>query len=718
MSVAIESGFPSAMVNVIAEQESWRKEINRPTYHLHKWWATRLGSVFRAIIIGALSPEGADVGRAFFEAVQFPGAVVLDPMMGSGTTIGEALKLGCRVVGQDINPVSYIQVRKAIEHCDNSALAAAYARLKHSTAPIIQELYRVTDPDDTTQKADTLYAFWVKTVSCPTCSADVRLFTTHIFARHAYPKRVPDVHSLCPICGEVNRHHGAHTSIVCRNTHNGTHVYNPHDGAVNGAKATCWACHMHFRILDAIAEHGLPRHELYASLVLTADGKKVYVRARADDLMGISTAAERLAEERLAYPLETIEPGYNTDQLRSHGYRQWSELFTARQLYSLALLAQAIRDEPDADARGILALLLSGTVEFNNLLCSYKGEGTGAVRPAFSHHILKPERTPLENTVWGLPQSSGCFSTLYKSRVLPALAYRQRPFELRVIAGNDGKAKGEKIFGLGAPMSVPLARDWSDLKVGGPARALIRCGDARTLPLPDASVDAIITDPPYFDFVHYSELADLFHGWLRLMLADEYPALSIITTRQPGEIQQKDPAAFAAALGDVLTECERVLKPTGILAFSFHHSRDDGWAALGHAVLGAGLAVVAAHPVKAELSVATPKSAANEAIDIDAILVCKRRSDSVPAAVDQALREVAASASSTAAMYRATAKRSLSRNDLRVILQSQALRVASRHYEATVDQDGLSVPLDVFIRESGRLLDSFILDVNGRRVAG
>jgi putative DNA methylase len=34
------------------------------------------------------------------------------------------------------------------------------------------------------------------------------------------------------------------------------------------------------------------------------------------------------------------------------------------------------------------------------MFCSYKGDGTGAVRPIFSNHILKHEMMPLENTVW------------------------------------------------------------------------------------------------------------------------------------------------------------------------------------------------------------------------------------------------------------------------------------------------------------------------------
>ena len=63
-------------------------------------------------------------------------------------------------------------------------------------------------------------------------------------------------------------------------------------------------------------------------------------------------------------------------------------------------------------------------LEFNNLFASYKGEGTGAVRHMFSHHILKPERTPIEANVWGTPKSSGSFSNLFRSRLLRAIEYR------------------------------------------------------------------------------------------------------------------------------------------------------------------------------------------------------------------------------------------------------------------------------------------------------
>src|SRR3990167_1648198 len=97
-ATALECNFPIVEISQIAEQESWRKEINRPIYHIHKWWATRLGSVFRAITLAALSRPGIDTWKSFYERHHFTGKVVLDPFMGSGTTLGEAVKLGARAI--------------------------------------------------------------------------------------------------------------------------------------------------------------------------------------------------------------------------------------------------------------------------------------------------------------------------------------------------------------------------------------------------------------------------------------------------------------------------------------------------------------------------------------------------------------------------------------------------------------------------------------------
>jgi len=59
----IERGFPIERVNEIAEKEGRAKMYYRPIYTMHKWWARRLGCVFRAICLYTLldDPEKVDV---------------------------------------------------------------------------------------------------------------------------------------------------------------------------------------------------------------------------------------------------------------------------------------------------------------------------------------------------------------------------------------------------------------------------------------------------------------------------------------------------------------------------------------------------------------------------------------------------------------------------------------------------------------------------------
>jgi putative DNA methylase len=154
--------------------------------------------------------------------------------------------------------------------------------------------------------------------------------------------------------------------------------------------------------------------------------------------------------------------------------------------------------------------------------------------------------------------------------------------------------------------------------------ALILNGDSSRLPIPDARVDAVVTDPPYFDFVHYNELSDFFFAWLSPVLRQRYAWFDRPSCSDFGEVQHKDPHTFARKLSYVLSECWRILKDEGVLAFSFHHSRAECWAAIYEAIITAGFEVVAAHPVHAEMRVASPKSAAKEPISLDAILVCRK----------------------------------------------------------------------------------------------
>jgi len=114
----------------------------------------------------------------------------------------------------------------------------------------------------------------------------------------------------------------------------------------------------------------------------------------------------------------------------------------------------------------------------------------------------------------------------------------------------------------------------------------VNCGSATDLTVIEAaSFDAVITDPPFGGLLHYSELSDFFYVWLRLALKNDYPnlfepeyvpkALEAVANRAR---QPDDPDAFyQRILTDCWREAYRVVKPGGILAFTFHHSEDEPW---------------------------------------------------------------------------------------------------------------------------------------------
>lgn len=662
-----DEDFPFEELSHIAEAESWRKELNRPTTHIHKWWAQRLGAVFRAMAIGAFAPSGADVLSLFYRPTRIRDKVVFDPFMGSGTTVVEALKLGARGIGRDINPVAYFLVKCALSVHHRQEILDEFHAIERDVAEQLRGYYRTSLPDGAA--ADVLYYFWVKVVPCPACAIPVDLFSSMIFARrHAQRKKHSKCQALCPSCGGVNEIRHDARQARCASCEQ---AFDPHCGPANGRFATCPSCEHRFPIAATVrTEKQPPQHRLYAKLALRADGGKVYLPATEEDRKAYARAQRQLRRCAAPYPVVEIAPGCNTNQALGYNYRSWDQMFNARQLLCLSILAERIRKVQAPALRELFTCLFSGMLEFNNMFASYKGEGTGAVRPMFAHHILKPERTPLEANAWGTPRSSGSFLTMFEGRIRRALDYADNPFELRVNA-RGGKRGTEKVFGLSEKLGCSAAADYRSFMEG--ERLYLSCGDSSATDLPVRSVDAVLTDPPFFDNVHYSQLADFFHVWQRHILGAE-GCRRQDTTRSDNEVQNAAANDFTERLAGVWREAHRVLKDDGLLAFTYHHSRSEGWRCVLRALLEAGFCITATQPVKSEMSVALPKRQAREPIDLDIIVVCRKREQLARRDWNGELIRAITPAATRQARRLAASGRALSRNDVRIIVMAQAMR--------------------------------------------
>lgn len=214
---AIEVGFPIVEINRLAEPE---RNSFKPIYQMHKWFARRASCVFRAILLGALKPAVKADGTPTDLMAEFyknhaddpdtKGKVVLDPFMGGGTTIVEALRLGCKPIGIDLNPVAWFVVKTEIEPVDIAALQAAYERLAarpvawNSGKPLcdtLRDLYKTEAAPGV--EADVIYTFWVKHAICTdqSCKKEVPLFKDWLIAGKTMSVRYwRDV--TCPECSK------------------------------------------------------------------------------------------------------------------------------------------------------------------------------------------------------------------------------------------------------------------------------------------------------------------------------------------------------------------------------------------------------------------------------------------------------------------------------------------------------------------------------------
>jgi putative DNA methylase len=628
----MRSRAPYVDLSVMARVEAHRKNIYRPPYYVHKWWARRTGSVFRGIVLDMLLPEGEDVMDAYYRAHDFSDAVVLDPFMGGGTTVGEALRLGCKVVGCDLNPVAWYLVSQAMRRADMPQLTESFQRVADKVAEPISDMYRTTC-GGCGGEATSQYTSWVKQVPCGDCDAPADLHLSNVIMADMATKGAGLVD--CPACGHPWWVPAVKEQTECPQC---AHRFIPAEKRTKNTDYRCDSCGHSDRILNVLGEADCaPAHRM-RSMTIWCDscGKRHQKPSAADVAKYEDVEADVAARfDELRIPREVIPAGFNTNQMRKYGYRHWHQMFNARQLRGLDLLFGAVRGIADAPARELLTLLASASLEFNSMFCGAKGLGTGAIRHVFAHHAFIPAKEPLEANLWGVHRSSGGYSTLFKERLLRGRAWADAPIERRFTGTKAEKVPvpGERLAGRPAECFEQLLNDEADM-------LLLNQSSEVLAQVPDGSVDVVITDPPFADSVMYSELSDYFYVWLRQALADDYEnfATAHVDDRReavhnPG--RGRDGAFYTTVLGNSFAESRRKLRPGGKMAFTFHHSGESAWRHIEDALVFGGFVVEHWWPVFAEMESGVPLRGKEHNGHLDIVFVCVKAEDaSQPAAQD------------------------------------------------------------------------------------
>ena len=157
--------------------------------------------------------ENAKLSECLYKYHSFSGLKVFDPFMGSGTTVGEAHKLGFTALGRDINPVAVETVRVALGPLNRQKIREAFAELSQGVGKTIREFY--LSKDSKNRACDVLYFFWVMQAACPHCQSHTDLFSKYIIARNANANKSTVVQICCPSCGLVFPGQLNHVDVSC-----------------------------------------------------------------------------------------------------------------------------------------------------------------------------------------------------------------------------------------------------------------------------------------------------------------------------------------------------------------------------------------------------------------------------------------------------------------------------------------------------------------------
>jgi len=414
--------------------------------------------------------------------------------------------------------------------------------------------------------------------------------------------------------------------------------------------------------------------------------------------------ARKEADLKDVWPRSEIPFGHMTHQrqpLPDHGFTHWWKMFNTRQLLVNSQLLKAIAVAKASEAARLFVLgFYQNFLRNENLFCFWHASHDHFA-PHLSNNNYHPKTSVVEVGPF-CPVGYGPWPSA-TGGLDEALQWRERPWE---IFPSDGIAelagqissKGVHVFTKDPVLNscdlvCKSSTDWSELKI--------------------ASLDLVVTDPPFGGLLHYSELSDFFYVWLRLVLKERYgdnfstehvpKALEAVANqaRQPD-----DPDGFyQRILTDCWREAHRVLKVSGILTFTFHHSEDEPWVRVLESLFDAGFYLEATYPIRSDETKGDGEFGSKQ-IEYDIIHVCRKRVTE-PQSISWARlrRQITEDVRRIKNLLTQHQNAGLPAADLQVIKRGKALEYFSRHYGKVYVEQGREFTIREALVGINQLLD-------------
>jgi adenine-specific DNA methylase len=620
---------------------------------------------------------------------------VLDPFAGGGAIPLEAMRLGCEVTAGDINPVAWFILKCTLEYPQRLAgqtrplpafalkdaeFMEAFLKARGATGKKLQRelahyglgedtanYFAGWDPDEPAPEADlawhvrawgrwvlehakadlapyyptidgkpTVAYLWARTVKCKSCRATIPLLKTRWLCKKDN-KRV--LLTMAPNADRTGVVFGVQTDVPVVGTNAAQR--REHDrrlggGTMSRTGASCPLCPA-LMTMEDIRHEGMAGRlgtQMTAVVVDGTRGKEYRVPADAE-----REAAEGAGEavpgvfEKVPFgvPDEPTPKGgigaARAFSVDGYGFDRWHKLFTPRQLLALGTFVvhtraarQAMKEagypgEWVEAVSSYLAAAIDRVANRGSVLCIWN-MGAEKVEQTFARFAL-----PI---LWDFPEANS-------------------------LADASGSYLGEtEWLALVASHLLAATSNFPPPKVVG-VSATHSCGEL---------FDAVVTDPPYYDAIPYSDLMDFFYIWLRRTLSGISPEVDGAfreplgpkwnSTERDGELiddasrfggdREQSRAAYEEGMYRSFVAVRGSLAEDGKLVVVFAHKHPDAWETLVGAIIRAGFVVDASWPIQTERT-GRMRATTGAALSSSVWLVCKKRPEAARPGWDNAVLE-------------------------------------------------------------------------------
>jgi len=525
--------------------------------------------------------------------------LVVDPFAGGGSIPLEALRVGADAFASDLNPVAVLLNKVVLEYIPKHGkkLAEEVRKwgtwIKEQAEKELQQVYP-KDPDGATPIA----YLWARTIRCegPNCGAEVPLVRSLWLAKKA------------------NR--SVAMQMVPRNDKSGVDFQiqsPPHkqasEGTVKRGNAVCPCCHYTTpvaRVREQLkAKRGGANDARLMCVVTTRPGQqgRFYRIPTPADLDAVK-AAEKELEKRIKnhkgelslVPEEPLPPqGTLGFRVQLYGMLQWGDLFSSRQLLALTTFCRYAKEYTveandtnfSTACNSIFAIVIDRLADLNASLCVWQ------INTPNTAHVFGRWALPI---TWDFG-------------------------EVNPLAGAGGSP--ESAIGR-------LLRNIEYLSSAQNCTGQVAQCSADSHVLPNGSVEAYITDPPYYDAIPYSDILDFFYVWLKRSLnLDCFPNFEKILCPKDeecivDEVKGKDATYYVATMQKAIEEARRILIASGIGIVVFAHKSTAGWEAQLQSMIDAGMIITGSWPIDTEMG-SRLRAKASAALASSIHLVCRPR---------------------------------------------------------------------------------------------